>query len=74
MARTKCGYGAWKRIARLNVEQFHRDPLTGKERARLDGHEGTVTSLAFAPNGKTIASGSVDGTELIWDLEQNGKH
>jgi WD40 repeat protein len=51
-----------------------RDPLTGKERARLEGHEGAVTSLAFAPKGKTIASGSVDGTVLIWDLEKDGKH
>jgi WD40 repeat protein len=51
-----------------------RDPLTGKERARLEGHEGAVTSLAFAPNGKTIASGSADGTVLIWDLENVGKH
>ena len=50
-----------------------RDPLTGKERRRLEGHEGTVTSLAFAPNGKTIASGSDDGTVLVWDLENVGK-
>jgi WD40 repeat protein len=50
-----------------------RDPLTGKERARLEGHEGAVTSLAFAPDGKTIASGSADGTVLVWDLENVGK-
>ncbi len=32
------------------------------------GHEGRVTALAFAPDGKTLASGSADTTVLVWDL------
>jgi WD40 repeat protein len=43
------------------------DVFTGQELARLEGHRGWVTYLAFAPDGKTLASGSADNTVLIWD-------
>ncbi len=33
------------------------------------GHTDTVTSLAFHPDGKTFASGSMDKTVRIWDVE-----
>ena len=33
--------------------------------------EGTVTSLAFSRDGKTLASGSTDTTILLWDLAAN---
>ena len=39
-----------------------------KELGRLDGHRGRVTSLAFAPDGKSLASGSWDTSVLIWDV------
>jgi hypothetical protein len=41
---------------------------TGKLVGRLKGHRGRVTALAFAPDGKTLASGSADTTTLIWDV------
>lgn len=34
------------------------------------GHEQAVLTLAFAPNGQQLASGSVDGTVRLWDLEK----
>lgn len=33
------------------------------------GHESYITSLAFSPDGKFLASGSRDGTVKIWDLK-----
>jgi WD40 repeat protein len=32
------------------------------------GHSNWVTSLAFSPDGMTLASGSWDGTVLLWDV------
>jgi predicted NACHT family NTPase len=34
----------------------------------LEGHTKGVTSLAFSPDGKTLASGSYDHSVRIWDL------
>ena len=44
------------------------DAETGRERLSLKGHRFSPRSLAFFPDGETLASGSVDGTVRIWDL------
>jgi WD40 repeat protein len=45
------------------------DAASGEVRATLLEHEGSVLSLAVAPDGKSLASGSADGKVKIWDLE-----
>ncbi|KAG2340644.1 WD40 repeat-like protein [Suillus weaverae] len=35
----------------------------------LVGHKNTVESLCFSPDDKRLASGSFDGTVIIWDAE-----
>jgi RNA polymerase sigma factor (sigma-70 family) len=44
------------------------ETTTGKERARFAGHIGEVRTLAFAPDGRLLATGSFDTTVLVWDL------
>jgi RNA polymerase sigma factor (sigma-70 family) len=41
---------------------------TGKELQRLRGHRNSITCLAFAPDGKTLASAGYDTTALVWDV------
>ncbi len=37
-------------------------------KATFTGHTSNVTSVAFSPDGTTLASGSRDGTVLLWNL------
>ena len=36
----------------------------------LAGHTAIVTSLIFSPDGKTLASGNIDNTIILWDVEK----
>ncbi len=44
------------------------DLATGKPVAELSGHRAAIVRLRFTPDGKTLASGSIDHTIRIWDL------
>ena len=44
------------------------DITTNTERATLKGHTSGIESVVFSPDGKTLASGSNDGTIRFWDV------
>ena len=44
------------------------DAQTYQERAVLTGHTDGVLSVAFSPDGQTLASGSRDDTVRLWDV------
>jgi WD40 repeat protein/transcriptional regulator with XRE-family HTH domain len=44
------------------------DAATGREIQKLIGHTDWVMGVAFDPNGRRLASTSLDGTVKIWDI------
>ena len=43
------------------------DVETSNRLAFLNGHTEDITTLVFSHDGKILASGSQDGTVLLWD-------
>jgi WD40 repeat protein len=43
--------------------------LAGKPRLHLRGHKGDVRDAALAPDGRTLASASADGSVRLWEVE-----
>ena len=46
------------------------DVGTGEDLGTLSGHTEPIETLVFSHDGKTLASGSEDGTVLLWDWEK----
>jgi WD40 repeat protein len=44
------------------------DLHTGTERIAFSGHRGPLTFVAYAPDGRSLVSGSWDTTLLMWDV------
>ena len=40
----------------------------GQKLATLTGHQGSVQSVSFSPDGKTLYSGAEDKIVKIWDI------
>jgi WD40 repeat protein len=37
----------------------------------LSGHDASIQSVAFSPNGKKVASCGLDGQIILWDVENH---
>lgn len=46
------------------------DSRTGKLLERFEGHQDSVYSVAFSPDGRSIVSGALDQTIKVWDLSK----
>jgi dipeptidyl aminopeptidase/acylaminoacyl peptidase len=49
------------------------DLYTAKQATAFDGHRGPIAGLAFAPEGRRLATSSADTTALVWDADPTVK-
>lgn len=44
------------------------DTRTWQPLHRLLGHTGSVSNLVWSPDGRSLASSSIDSTVILWDI------
>ncbi|HUD82748.1 MAG TPA: WD40 repeat domain-containing protein, partial [Candidatus Saccharimonadales bacterium] len=62
----------WDAASLLHIAQAQPDGIRAvaarsQELLILEGHTGRITSVAFSPDGRRIATGSYDGTAKVWE-------
>jgi RNA polymerase sigma factor (sigma-70 family) len=57
-----------ERSAQGTPTALRPDEEEPKARASFEGHKAQVASVTFSPDGKTLASGSLEGTVKLWDM------
>jgi WD40 repeat protein len=50
------------------------EAASGTLRCELTGQQGNIAALAFAPDGRTLATGSSDTTIVLWDLARKAEN
>ena len=60
-------------VWKVKETELLSEPDLGDPLWILRGHAGTVTAVAFSPNGKILASGGADQRVRLWDLT-TGQH
>ncbi len=59
---------------RVFIVDTSQGPSQPQLRTALAGHSGTVWSIAYSPDGTTIATGSGDNTVRLWDAATGQPH